>query len=485
MSRIRAHPPAAVIGDVIAGKYVLRTRLGTGGMGVVFCADQPALSRTVAIKLVHPALAADPAIARRFHDEARAASRLSHPNVVAVIDYGETDGGTPFLVMEHVHGDTLTELLRREGPLDARRAAALVGQVLAALAEAHAVGIVHGDVKSDNILVERLHAGAELIKVVDFGLARIAADGSGVEYGPDGRRVVSGTPEYMAPELLSGDGITAASDLYAVGAILYELVTGATPFAGGDPETILARHATEVVVPPSLRRPDHHVAPAMDRVIVRALAKAPADRFASAGAFAAALESAAREADAVPTAAMPVPTGTHAASTESPTQRWTRRAAADDPSERPRSPPGAPAVVRARDARAHLAQAIARGAVDAIAGGYLALARALVSDGQTSAAIVELEEGVDLLTAGHGPEAHGGPRALWQLLAALAALHDAQRDRPAARRCALAALQQATACHSLIGRERARALLDRLSRAHRGSAVPAAIAGAGRAKPDR
>ncbi|MCE9578068.1 MAG: serine/threonine protein kinase [Deltaproteobacteria bacterium] len=458
---------------MIANKYVLRTRLGTGGMGVVFCADQPALARTVAIKLVHPALAADPAIGRRFHDEARAASRLAHPNVVAVMDYGETDDGTPFLVMEHVHGDTLTHILQREGPLALPRAAALVGQILAALVEAHAAGIVHGDMKSDNVLVERLHGGAELIKVVDFGLARITTEGAGIELGPDGRRVVSGTPEYMAPELLTGDGITPATDLYAVGAILYELVTGATPFAGGDPETILGRHVQEAVVPPSLRRPDHHVPPAMDRVIVRALAKEPSARYADAGAFAAALEAAALATDIAPTMSMPAPASASAAAIEATTRRWARRssrrssASEPDADELRETPAGTPARARERQARTQLAHAIGAGSVDAIALGYLALGRALVSAERLEAAIDELQEGVDLLTAGHGPTAPHAPRPLWQLLAALAALHDATGDRVAARRYALAAHQQAVACHSLIGRDRARALLDRLARAPR------------------
>jgi serine/threonine-protein kinase len=457
-----------VPGELVAGKYVLGARLGAGGMGVVYAAEQPALTRTVAIKVVHAELAADPAIVRRFHDEARAASRLAHPNVVAVLDYGETDNGIPFLVMEHVHGVTLTHILHRVGPLEISRAAALLGQVLAALGEAHAAGIVHGDVKSDNVLVERLHGGAELIKVVDFGLARITSEGAHVERDAAGHRLVSGTPEYMAPELMSGDGITPASDLYAAGAILYELITGETPFAGGAPDAILARHVREAVVPPSLRRPDHHVAPAMDRVVMRALAKDPAERFADADTFAVALELAA-QAEIAPTDPAPPVAPPIAASIEANTRRWfpalpsTPRAAAT----------AAPAPTdREAVARAQLALSIGAGAIDGIALGYLGLARALVSADRAADAIRELEEGVDLLTVGHGPEAPGAPRPLWQLLAALAALHDAGGAAVPARRYALAAHQQAVASHSLIGRDRARALLDRLARTRPASRPP-------------
>ncbi|MCE9572907.1 MAG: serine/threonine protein kinase, partial [Deltaproteobacteria bacterium] len=283
-------PRTAAIGDVLAHKYILRALLGDGGMGVVFCAEQPTLERTVAIKLLHRELVADPTIVRRFRDEARAASQLHHPNVVAVIDFGETDDGTPFLVMEHVRGTSLTRIVQATGPLAIRRAAGLVRQILAALDEAHGARVVHGDVKCDNVLVEQLHDGVELVKMVDFGLARCGSDAT--LSAADGAMVVAGTPEYMAPELIAGGGVTVATDLYATGVILYELVTGSTPFAGGAAGAIMTRHQRDAVVPPSLRRPDRVVAIELERVMMRALAKDPTERYPSASAFATALTAA-------------------------------------------------------------------------------------------------------------------------------------------------------------------------------------------------
>ena len=345
-------------GDVVAGTYVLRELIGQGGMGVVFRAEQASLARTVAVKFLHPDLVHRDEIVRRFRDEAWAASRLAHPACVTIFDRGDTDDGVPFLVMEYVRGPSLTDLVQREWPVAVPRALGLVRQILAGLAEAHAAGIAHGDVKSDNVLVEVLHDGTEQAKVVDFGLARAARrDDDATPHGPV---LVSGTPEYMAPELIRGEEPSPATDLYAAGVILYELLTGEPPFTGASPAEILTRHLEDVVVPPSLRRAGGDLPPALEKVALRALAKSPRERFGDADTFAAALEAATPAAApdahqtcricgaAAPLAARYCPDcgaalvtfAPHRATTESPTLDWDADGEAT-PAARAR-PPAAP-----------------------------------------------------------------------------------------------------------------------------------------------
>ncbi|HEX7837379.1 MAG TPA: serine/threonine-protein kinase [Kofleriaceae bacterium] len=267
---------------------MLRERIGQGGMGCVFRADQLALERTVAIKVLHAELVDCPVQTRRIRDEAVAACRVRGPHCVAVIDYRVLPDGTPYIVMEHVPGRSLARVIAEE-PIPLSRAVDLFEQILGALAAAHDAGIIHADVKSDNFLVERT-GGRDHVTLIDFGLARVA--GSPVETDLEGGEVmVSGTPEYMAPEVVVGDPPILASDLYGAGVILYELLTGATPFGGGTAREIMLRHVRDTVVPPSLRRPDLDIPHALDAVVVRALAKRPEARFPDAAAFARALRA--------------------------------------------------------------------------------------------------------------------------------------------------------------------------------------------------
>ena len=266
-------------GQVLAGKYVLRECIGKGGMGLVFLADQPALARTVAVKILHPGLATNEALVRRFHNEAVAACRVPRPGVVAIFDCGVTPEGTPFIAMEHVPGRLLGRVIA-EDEIATPRALDLVGQILRTLEAVHAHGVIHADVKSDNILVERTTDG-EAITLIDFGLARIDDEWQG--------GMVSGTPEYMAPELVRGEPPTIASDLYGAGVILYELLTGRVPFEGRSTDEVLTRQLEDEAVPPSLRRPEHEIPAALDQIVRRALAKDPRARFASAGELALAL----------------------------------------------------------------------------------------------------------------------------------------------------------------------------------------------------
>ena len=306
-------------GDVIASKYVLLERVGAGGMGVVFRAAQPARARTVAIKLLHRALVGHRPSERRFQDEAIAASRLVHRNVVAVLDCGETADGTPVIVLDYGRGPTLSELAKRD-LLPLVRIQEIVRQLLTALDEAHAEGVVHADVKTENVLVESTPDG-DRVRLVDFGLAHVD-DVPRVD--EDGEAVISGTPDYMAPEVIAGRAATPAADLYAVGVILYELLTGATPFGGGPAAEIMRRHLEDVAVPPSLRRPDRSISRALDHVVLRALAKDPARRFASAAEFAEAMRRGIRSCRVTNTG---MPRGERAGSSERATKEWRGRLA--------------------------------------------------------------------------------------------------------------------------------------------------------------
>jgi serine/threonine protein kinase len=269
-------------GDVLAGRYVVRERIGEGGMGIVFRAEQPAAARTVAIKLLHPELASDAVFARLFRDEARAARRVRHAGSVAILDTDVTPGGTPFIAMAHVAGRTLGRMLA-EQELRLPRVLGIADQILQALEAAHAGGVIHADVKSDNFLVDTRLDG-DAVTLIDFGLAMI--DG---QWGNPG--FVSGTPEYMAPELVAGHPPAVATDLYGVGVILYEMLTGAAPFTGASSQEILFRQLEDAVIAPSLRRPDRGIPAALDEIVLRALHKDPARRFAGARELAAALRA--------------------------------------------------------------------------------------------------------------------------------------------------------------------------------------------------
>ncbi len=271
-----------LVGRTIGEKFKLRKCVGIGSSGSVYQADQVALGRTVAVKVLRPELAVDERIVKRFHDEALAASRLNHPNTVSVIDYGQTPDGLLYIVMEFLRGETLTRLIADSPPLEARRITDLLSQVLAGLEEAHAAGVVHADLKADNVVVEQRRGGWELAKVVDFGISRLV----GAPKDPRADKTVCGTPEYMAPEMITGTDPTVASDIYAAGVLLYEMLVGKTPFAGaGSSLDVLTRHLREPPTPPSQKAPDRDISPVLEEAAMRALSKSPADRFDTVEAF--------------------------------------------------------------------------------------------------------------------------------------------------------------------------------------------------------
>jgi serine/threonine protein kinase len=284
-------------GEVIAQTYALGEEIGTGGMGVVYEAEVIGWPRgqIVAIKLLLPKLGQDADAARRLRAEATAAAAITHPNVVAVLDVSPPDAPLPFVVMERVRGTSLGALLRETGPLSLRRSTEIARQILAGLAATHSADVVHADIKTENIVVEVSPDGRDVVKIIDFGLAAKRTEVGWTvvpQYDRRGRRVMSGTPEYMAPEIVLGKAAVPASDLYAVGVIVYEMLTGEPPFVGGTSSEILERHVNDQVIPPSLRSPDRFIPFKLERVVMTALEKDPDERYDTAAAFATALDEA-------------------------------------------------------------------------------------------------------------------------------------------------------------------------------------------------
>lgn len=278
-----------VSGLLLAERYRLGAPLGRGGMAEVVLAHDERLDRRVAVKLMADE-GIDAVTRRRFLDEARAGARFSHPNAVAVHDAGR-DNGWMFLVMEVVDGPSLADRLAEHGPLPAAEAAAITARVLDALAAAHAVGLVHRDVKPANVLF----AADGTVKVADFGIAK-RLDAPDPELTGTGQFI--GTPRYLAPEQLLGEPSTPASDVYATGVVLFEMLTGRPPFTGDHPLAIALAHRDAPV--PDLTRRAPATPPAVIEVVRRALAKRPEDRFADAAAMAAALRAAATPEPSTP-----------------------------------------------------------------------------------------------------------------------------------------------------------------------------------------
>ncbi|GAA1768722.1 protein kinase domain-containing protein [Luedemannella helvata] len=256
---------------ILASRYELRSALGRGGMAEVWSAYDRRLDREVAVKMMDPAGLRDPSALTRFDREARIVARLSHPNIVAVHDVG-ADSGTPFLVMELVTGPSVADLLAA-GPIEVPHAIDIATQICDALTAAHAAGIIHRDIKPANLLLTE-HGQ---VKVCDFGIARITtAD----QVHLTGSAQTVGTSAYMAPEQINGEPVDARTDLYALGCVLYAMLTGDPPFAGDNPFHVAVQHVRDTAPPPSSRRPG--LTPAVDTLVAQLLAKQPTDRPATA-----------------------------------------------------------------------------------------------------------------------------------------------------------------------------------------------------------
>lgn len=279
-----------MVGRSIAGAYFVQELVGVGGMGRVYRAEQRALGRAVAIKVVHPHLLADEQSVARFYTEARAASRLNHPNSVSIIDFGRTDEGVLYLVMEFLSGKDLSRLAREDGPLPVRRVVDIVGHVLDALGEAHALDVVHRDLKPENVIIERMRAGGDLVKVVDFGLAKLMSGGkNATKVTLPG--LVCGTPDYMSPEQGRGEDSDSRGDLYSVGVMLFELLTETLPYIADTPTNVVLKHIQSPIPDPREVAPQRAIAAPLAELCMRALAKDPNDRFQTAADMADRLRS--------------------------------------------------------------------------------------------------------------------------------------------------------------------------------------------------
>ena len=277
-------PGTDLVGQVLADRYHVVRKLGEGGMGQVYLAEHVKMGRKSAIKVMSPSMVHDPDAVARFNREAANASRISHPNVCAVYDFGETPDGLIYLAMEFVEGEPLTELLAREGELPVARAGAIFLQVADALQAAHDLAIVHRDLKPDNVMLSRGRGGTDVVKVVDFGIAKAVG-------GRDTQKVtktglVVGTPEFMSPEQLAGDPVDGRSDLYALALVFFKMLTGELPFAGTTAQDTMVQRLTDEPATLAEVRPDLRFPPGLQATLDTALTRNPADRYQSTAKFA-------------------------------------------------------------------------------------------------------------------------------------------------------------------------------------------------------
>jgi serine/threonine-protein kinase len=272
-----------VPGAVVDRRYRLRALLGEGGMGAVWRAEHVRMGKAVALKLLRPEAALDRAAIARFQQEARIVSGLTHPNTVSVFDFGTDEDGALYLAMELVPGRDLAAVLEAEGALEERRAVSIAAQLLRSLAEAHEAGVVHRDVKPANVMLRRTREGEDFVKLVDFGIATMAEAAGGEAIG---------TPQYMSPEQLRGDALDARSDLYSVGVLLFELLTGKCPFDDDDPLEAASVRLSGPPPDPRLYAPQVQLSPGIEAVLARGLAADPGQRWASADEMRAGLAAA-------------------------------------------------------------------------------------------------------------------------------------------------------------------------------------------------
>ncbi len=283
---------ASRLGQVVSGRYRIQELLGEGGMGAVYLAEHTLMRKRVALKLLHPDMSGNDEVLARFRREAEAAAHIEHPNVAAATDFGQTEDGAFFLVLEYIEGTSLRHALFRGGALPVGRALHVTRQIALALERAHAAGIVHRDLKPENVMLVKKGDDADFVKVLDFGIAKVepnARDGSNQPLTRLG--TILGTPEYMAPEQALGEVVGPAADLYAVGVILYEMLTGKHPFDATDSMAVLSMHMIAPVPPMSERAPGIAIDPSVEALVRKLLEKEAKNRYPSARALVEAIES--------------------------------------------------------------------------------------------------------------------------------------------------------------------------------------------------
>ena len=280
-----AAPATDLVGQVVADRYHVIKKLGEGGMGQVYLAEHVKMGRRSAIKVMNPSMVHDPDAVARFNREASNASRITHPNVCAIYDFGETPDGLIYLAMEFIEGEPLTDLLERDGALPLPRAVGIFTQVAEALQAAHDLGIVHRDLKPDNIMLA-LRKGGDQVKVVDFGIAKaVGGDESGQKVTKTG--LVVGTPEFMSPEQLSGDKLDGRSDLYSLALVFYRMLSGKLPFEATTVQETMIKRLTDEPTTLAALRPDLTFPAGLQPVLDTALARSPVDRYQTVTKFAA------------------------------------------------------------------------------------------------------------------------------------------------------------------------------------------------------
>jgi tRNA A-37 threonylcarbamoyl transferase component Bud32/tetratricopeptide (TPR) repeat protein len=285
-----------LIGLTIADRYRVLAPLGRGGMGAVYKVEHVMMKKELALKLLHPELGRLDEVSKRFEREAEAAARLDHANIISVTDFGRTPEGQLFLVMELLHGPSLAEVIRPGGehgqPLGVERSLHIMRQVLRALDHAHASGIVHRDLKPENIVLVERDGERDIVKLLDFGIAKITSGASESKEVLTQAGVVFGTPEYLSPEQAMGEEADGRADLYAAGVMLYEMLTGRRPFEAASKVEVLSMHLTREPEPMRSVAPAAHIPAALERAVEHAMAKKRAERFDSAQSFLHALDDA-------------------------------------------------------------------------------------------------------------------------------------------------------------------------------------------------
>ena len=428
-------------------------------MGEVYASQDPA-GRPVAVKNVRKTISMDRAMVERLANEARLLERVVHHNVVRAVDRGTDPDGAPYLVMSYVDGDTLWQLIEREGPLSVERAFAITTQILTGLAAIHEARVVHADIKSNNVLVD----DQDRVTIIDFGLARTLSRELPRE------NMLAGTPAFMAPEIVSGSPPTITADIYAVGIILYEMLTGMTPFAHSS--DIFDSHLHEPVVAPSLRAPHQNIPFEIDRLVLRALDKDPTNRFPTARDFAASLDAARstqwRNATVDMSAARATPTRDLGIRSAHQFLRDGREPSSSTTAAASRTPVAAPSIENAPTSTSRVRDIIS-----------IALERAgtLVDSHNIYGAIAELESGLaSLMRLANNMTLD---QEAWRLESVLAALYGNLGRRSHARRMAALASSHARLSGNPVAIERTRSLVERLearpvpsSRMARGSVAP-------------
>ena len=401
-------------------QYQIGPLLGRGGMGQVHLARHRS-GRLVAVKRVRNTLARDPLVVDRLLDEARLLRTVSHPNVVRALDHGTDAEGMPFLVMDRAPGTPLNELINAHGPLPPERLAAISAQLFAGLTAIHDARVVHADLKSHNVLVDDVN----IVTIIDFGLARVVTKTTTTS------GLIAGTPAYMAPEMIAGASPTVTGDVYAAGAIVYEMLTGTTPFSG-QISTILTRQLSEPVEPPSLRAPGRGISSAVDRVVLRALDVSPELRFQTVPELAAAFRAAFdNQLDAEPMLAIGSDFRAEHATERRPT----------------------PVV--------HHATERLTDRTDRIISLALSSAQRLIEDRRVTQAIDELETTLAALAPAHDTEIPVCAD-VWRIETVLAALYETLGKQERARRMALVAYRHALKTGCALAEDRAGVLVDRL-----------------------